>query len=136
MPNYQEYSVNTKEEHNLHEDFTYKRPYAFKLDDESIKVKTWQQMLIRTCELLYALDQKRFIQFENDPGMKGRKQKIFSSNPDDMRSPGKIEGCPLYVETNLSANSIRNLISRILGRYGIKNNRFKIYLRADYSSMH
>lgn len=53
-----------------------------------------------------------------------------------MRSPVYIENVGLYIETNLSANAIRNLLIKILGRFEIKISEYKIYLKADYSDMH
>jgi hypothetical protein len=38
--------------------------------------------------------------------------------------------------TNMNANQIRNVIERMLRRYDIKINDFKIYLRADYTIRH
>lgn len=136
LPDYSEYIVDCDVVHNLQEDFTFKRPAGFQLEGQRIEVKTWQQMLSKTCELLFDKDPARFKRFEHDPAMKGRKQKLVSSNPADMRNPIKIEKSDLYVETNLSANSIRNLITRMLGRYGIKHSEYKIYLRADYTGRH
>ncbi len=48
----------------------------------------------------------------------------------------KIEGTDIYVETNLSANGIRNLLIKVLKQYKIPMNSYKIYLRADYSELH
>lgn len=133
---YNAYMVDTDVIYNLHEDFTYKRPAAFEMEGQKIEVRTWQQMLCKTCELLIQKDDERFTHFENDPAMKGRKQKLFSTNPYDMRNACKLQGSELYVETNLSANAIRNLILRMLGRFGIRNSEYKVYLRADYSGRH
>jgi len=40
------------------------------------------------------------------------------------------------VETNLSANAMRNLIIKMLQKYNLKPSEFKVFLRADYSSLH
>lgn len=136
IPNYNDYLIDPEAAHNLHEDFTYKRPAAFVLNEQRIEVKTWQQMLVKTSEILMTLDSVRFALFDNDPGMMGRKQKLFSSDPAKIRSPYKLKDSNLYVETNLSANAIRNLIARMLRRFDIKITEYKVFLRADYSGLH
>lgn len=55
---------------------------------------------------------------------------------DIARSPKKIENANIFVESNQSANSIRNLIMKALKKYNINNNKFKIFLKADYSELH
>ena len=135
LPNYQAYAVDSQVVHNLHEDFTYTRPAAFEFKDNRVEVRTWQQMLIKTCEMLMALD-RRFVNFENDPTMRGRKTKLFSTNPANIRNPHKLQDSELYVETNLSANAMRNLIIKMLQKYNLKPSEFKVFLRADYSGLH
>lgn len=101
-----------------------------------MEVKTWQQMLVKTSEMLVTRDSAHFASFENDPAMMGRKQKLFSSDPAKIRSPYKLKDSNLYVETNLSANTIRNLIARMLQLFDIKITEYKVFLRADYSGLH
>ncbi len=109
IPNYEDYLVDHKVEHTLYEDFTHKRPYAFKINDnQMVEVETWQGMLIKTSEILLALDEKKFLSFENIEEMNGRKIKYFSIIPDGMRNPRKVND-KIYIETNQSANSIGNL---------------------------
>ncbi len=136
LPNYQDYAVDSNVVHTLHEDFTYTRPAAFEFGSERVEVRTWRQMLIKTCEMLIALDQERFNDFKNDPNMQGRKKKIFSTNPANSRKPYKLKDSELYVETNQSANAIRNLIIKMLQKYNLRPSEFKVFLRADYSSLH
>ena len=136
LPNYQAYAVDSQIVHTLHEDFTYTRPAAFEFKGNRVEVRTWQQMLIKTCEMLMALDRERFVNFENDPTMRGRKTKLFSTNPANIRNSHKLQDSELYVETNLSANSMRNLIIKMLQKYKLKPSEFKVFLRADYSGLH
>ncbi len=136
LPDYQAYAVDPEVVHTLHEDFTYTRPAAFEFKDNRLEVRTWQQMLVKTCEMLLNLDRERFLKFENDPTMQGRKQKLFSTNPSNIRNPHKIKDIELYVETNLSANSIRNLIIKMLQKFSMKPSEYKVFLRADYTSLH
>lgn len=55
--NYKEYCINKEEQHNLNEDFTHKRPFAFMfLSDNKIKVSTWKDLYIAVCEILVKKD--------------------------------------------------------------------------------
>lgn len=135
IPNYADYVVDSNIEHTLYENFTHKRPAAFKLNDEKIvKVKTWQDMLIKTCEFLMAVDEKKFLSFEYNDEMNGKKNKYFSRNPNDMRKPRKIAD-KIYIETNQSGNAIRNLMIKLLKEYDFKISDYKVYFRADYSNL-
>jgi ribose 5-phosphate isomerase RpiB len=41
----------------------------------------------------------------------------------------------IYVETNQSANSLRNLIVKMLKEFNLKISDYKIYFRADYTEL-
>lgn len=53
-----------------------------------------------------------------------------------MRKAELIQGTDIYVTTNLSANNIRNIIQKMLRKYGIPLSEYKIYLKADYTALH
>lgn len=79
IPDYDKYTIDKNIEYSLYENFTHKRPYAFKLlDDRLIRVKTWQEMLIKVCESLIEVDEKKIIGFEEHEHMNGKKNKCFS----------------------------------------------------------
>lgn len=133
--NYDEYKVDHNVEHTLYDDFTHKRPYAFKINEYQLtKIKTWQDMLINTCEILIGLDEEKLLKFENNKAMNGKKKKYFSISPNQMRNP-KMVSNKIYVETNQSANSIRNLIIKLLKEYEIKISEYKVFFRADYTNI-
>lgn len=135
IPNYDEYRVDTNVEHTLYESFTHKRPFGFKLREQPIvEVRTWQDMLVKTCEYLMEIDKKKFLSFENITSMNGKKNKYFSKTPKDMRKPKKIAD-EIYVETNQSGNAIRNLIIKLLREYHFSINEYKVYFRADYTNL-
>ena len=133
--NYDDYIVDNKVEHTLYENLTHKRPFAFKLNKyHVIEVKTWQDMLIKTCEYLMTIDEKKFLTFEEDDKMNGKKNKYFSINPNNLRKSKKVKD-EIFVEMNLSSNGIRNLIVKLLKAYDFQINEYKIYFRADYSNL-
>ncbi len=135
LPNYEDYVVDSKVEHTLYENFTHIRPFGFKINNsELVEVKTWQQMLLMTCEMLISIDTEKFMNFENNKTMNGKKNKYFSINPEALRKPEKVAD-KIYIETNMSGNSIRYLIVKILKEYEIKVNNYKVYFRADYTQI-
>src|SRR5699024_2639170 len=78
IPDYDKYTIDKNIEYSLYENVTHKRPYAFKLlDDRLIRVKTWQEMLIKVCESLIVVDEKKIIGFEVLEHMNGKKKKYF-----------------------------------------------------------
>jgi hypothetical protein len=135
LPNYTEYAVDTKIEHTLYENFTHKRPSGFQLNKNKIvHVDTWQEMIVKTCELLMAIDEEKFVDFENSRVMNGKKRKYFSRDASKMVNPKRIKN-KLYVEVNQSANSLRNLLIKLLKVYGFNLSDYKVFLRADYTNL-
>ena len=135
IPNYNEYLVDNNIEHSLYENFTHIRPYGFKMQNgQIIEVKTWQELLIKTCQICMEKDLNKFVNFQNDKKMNGKKNKYFSVNESDMRKP-EFLGNGMYVETNMSGNGIRNLILKMIKEYGMKINDYKVYFRADYTQI-
>ncbi|HWO95137.1 hypothetical protein [Paenibacillus ehimensis] len=135
IPNYADYVVDNNVEHTLYENFTHKRPYAFRINENHIvEVKTWQEMLKKTAELLFTIDNDKFLAFEHTRGMNGKKNKYISVKLDGMRKPQLILD-KVYIETNMSGNGIRNLILKMLKAYGYKATDYKVYFRADYTEL-
>lgn len=135
IPNYEEYRVDSSIEHSLTEDFTHIRPYGFKfLSNEIIHVRTWKEMLVKTSEILIDIDENKFLNFENMPSMNGKKRKYFSREKSNMQDPIRVKE-KIYLETNMSSNSIRDLIIKILKEYGYGIEDYKVYFLADYKDI-
>lgn len=137
IPNYREYYIDQKVEYSLNDDFTHKRPVAFKLNHKKELAKDWKEVLIKTLAILAQKDINILKNFTVQSEMQGKRVPYFSEDQHQkMRKPIKIEGTDIYVETNLSANSIRDLVIKVLNQYEIPMNQYKIYLKADYSELH
>lgn len=135
IPNYVDYYVDINVEHSLYEDYTHKRPWAFRMNSQNvIQVSTWKEMLIKTCELLMAVNTEKFLGFEKLERMNGRKRKYFSKVDTSMKEPMLVDN-EIYVETHMNSNGFRNLIIKLLKEYDFKVSEFKIYLKADYTNM-
>lgn len=118
--------------HKIDENFTYKRPYGFVLKGSAYKgLKTWKSLYINVLRELKELNPDLF---KNLPGeskfISKRGNPIFSKNESSLRVGERIEK-DFYIEVNLSANHIRNVIIELLDYFGINANEIKIYLRED-----
>ncbi len=135
IPNYDEYTVDNNVEHSLYENFTHIRPFGFKINNSRlIQGTTWQEVLIKTSEILFNKDRTKFFSFESNKNMNGKKNKYFCCKTEGIRKPELVANS-IYIETNMSGNAIRNLIIKMLKQYGIKLSDYKVYFRADYSSL-
>ncbi|HHU18230.1 MAG TPA: hypothetical protein GXZ70_08515 [Clostridiales bacterium] len=135
IPNYSDYEVDSSIPHTLYESFTHKKVAAFSFNNTRYPARNWKDVLLQTCDLLAEIDANKFEELIDDPAMKGRKISYFSRNKADGRS-SKIKNIDIYVWTNLSANSIRNLIRKLLKKFNMRIADYYVYLRADYTPLH
>lgn len=135
IPNYSDYMIDNWIEHTLLEDFKHKRPFGFKfISDEIIEANTWKEVFIKTCEIAYDIEPKRFNEFENMSHMKGMKKKYFSKDKKELRRPIQIRN-DIFVETNHSANTLRDLIIKIIQEFNFEISDYKVYFVADYTDL-
>jgi len=107
------------------ESYTGKSVSAFTLRGKRYEVKSWKDMLIRICNIVYGEQRDKF---ERVLTLRGRKKPYFTKNPKELRAPKRIPGTDVYVETNLSANAIVELSRKILSLLGYNENEFSIEL--------
>lgn len=119
------------EECNLFSDVTGKKPSSFTFIGKNYNVRYWKDILLQVCRILYKKNNMLFESFPKDTSMEGKRSKVYSFTKGDLRSPKKIEGTGVYVETNMSANHILKEIIKLLNKYGMDYNEFKIYIKAN-----
>lgn len=137
LPNYAKYTVDSDIAHNIYEDYTHKRPFAFELKGTKVLVKDWKEILLEVYEMLISFDKNIFKTFPDNEKMNGRKSPYFAYDESKIiRDARKLKGLEIYVESNFNANGVRNIIADALREYKIPLSEFKIYLRADYSALH
>lgn len=134
--NYENYRVNEEVAYNLYTDFTHKKPAAFLLEGKKYPARKWQYVFMQTCEILNQKNSNIFSTFVHDDTMQGRTRAYFSTEKDEITKPKKIKGTNIFVETNLSANNIRNIIVNMLEKYNISKNQYQIYLSKDLTPLH
>lgn len=135
IPNYEDYYVDQNVEYDLYQNLKHKRPYGFRMDnDEIIRIDTWRDMFVKTCEIFLEFDEGKFMSFEHNKKMNGRKVKYFSTSKEGMLNPILVNE-KIFVEGHGSSNGHRNRVLKILNAFNYSIDKYKIYLRADYSEM-
>lgn len=124
--------LNREEPHSIDEDFTYKRPHGFIFDGQGTTgITTWRRMYELLCHQLLRRDPERFRSLVNHPDfISNRGHHSFSTDPQALRSSTQIdEG--LFAEINLSANSLRDMIRKVLAAFEIPETSLQLFLRED-----
>lgn len=132
---YELYKVDSTVGHTLYEDLTDKRPDSFTIEGENYKVTYWRDMLVEVALHLYKKDGAKFESFLEDKSMRGRKRKYFSRNIEEIDEAKEVGNSGIYIITLLSANSIKNLIIKMLRKYSLNISDVIVYFRADYSEL-
>jgi hypothetical protein len=120
----------SKEGHQLGEDFRYTRPRAFELEGYvKTDVATWRELYLTCSKALIDRHPDFLDRVSNCGSLKERGGKsYFSSDPDAMRDPLLVTNT-IYAEGNLSANGIKDVIGHLLNVFGISKAAIHIYLQ-------
>jgi hypothetical protein len=118
--------------YTLEENFTYKRPYGFILENSAYKgLKTWKSLYLKVLEVLMENNIEKFEKLPKEElFISKRGNPLFTKNKNDLRVAEKIQDY-FYAEVNLSANHIRNTIKQLLEYFSLDPSDMKIYLRED-----
>ncbi len=124
--------LNRDEPHSLVEDFTYKRPHGFILAGQATSgITTWQRLYELVCRQLYQRDSDRFGSLVDNPEfISNRGHHSVTHDPGSLRKALRVENV-LFVECNLSANGIRDMIRRLLIAFDLEQGEIQLFLRQD-----
>jgi len=111
---------------SLKENYTGKTIIAFSFKGKKYHVSSWKEMLIKICNLMLFAHRDRF---DKVLSLVGRKRPYFTKDPNKLRASQKINDTDIYVEINLSANSIVKLSKNILLLFGYKEDDISIEFR-------
>jgi len=109
------------------ESYTGKSIIAFTFKGTRHPVRSWKEMLIKITNLMLSAHREQFDRVLN---LVGRKRPYFTRNPNELRNPERINNTDIYVETNLSANSIVKLSKSIISLFGYKEDDLFIEVSA------
>jgi len=108
--------------------YTGKSISSFSFRGNVYKVRFWKDMLVTLCEVLASIHDK---DFEKVLGLVGRKRRYFSHNANELWDPKEIPNTNIFVETNLSANSIVKLSKDVISLFGYSPSELKINTSED-----
>lgn len=135
VTDYAQYTVDHNVAHSLYDDFKHVRPYGFALGEGRLyQVSAWKEMVVLLCQHLNRAKPGILDTFPKDRSMNGRKNAYFAVTPEGLREPKEITKS-LFLHSNQSANALRNLMLKILLKFGVKPSEMKVYFKADYSSI-
>ncbi len=124
-------ALDLEQPYDLSEDFCYKRPYGFVIEDKAYKdINTWRSLYELFCKELFQRNEKIFYSLVGDVKFKGRRNNYFANREQDLRVAIPIKE-DMFAEGNLSANSIKGLMIKLLAAYNINQDQVKVYLRED-----
>jgi hypothetical protein len=124
--------LNREVPHRLDEDFTYKRPHGFILDGQGTTgITTWQRLYELVLQRLYDRHTDRFRGLCVNPDFTTNRGNLtFTTEPARLRKALEVRA-GLFVESNLSANGIRDILRRVLTVFAIPSDQLLIFLRQD-----
>lgn len=105
------------------ENYIGKSVTAFTFKNTRYEVRFWKDILIKICNLMNSIHRN---DFERVLSLQGRKRPYFTKNANELRVPEKIEGTDMFVEINLSANSIVKMCLDVLSLFGYSEKDFNI----------
>lgn len=108
---------------SLVKNYTGKSVVSFIFEGKRYPIQSWKELLIKICKIVLSIHKD---QQEKVFNLIGRKRPYFTKNPDELRSPERINDTDIYVETNLSANSIVKLAKSLLTIFGYSNRDLSI----------
>lgn len=109
------------------EDFANTSVESFIFRGTEHAVKYWKDVLIGIC--LIMLDKHR-DQFPQVLSLVGRKRPYFTRDPKELRVAERIEETDIFVEINISANSIVRLSRKIITLFGYPKEDLSFYFKS------
>ena len=88
---------------------------AFIFKNTRYEVRYWIEVLSQICKLTYNLHRSSF---ESVLQLRGSKRPYFTRNPNELRVPQQIEDSGIFMETNLSSNSILRISVGVILLFG------------------
>jgi hypothetical protein len=88
---------------------------AFVFKNKRYEVKYWIEVLTQICKIMYDLHHSSF---ERVLQLRGSKRPYFTRKPDELRIPQQIEDSNIFMETNLSSNSIVRISRNVISLFG------------------
>jgi len=108
---------------NAQKDYKGKTVKSFTFMGEVYHVKSWKQMLLKICDIMFA---KHKDSLESLLYITLRGRDCFSKDPHEFVNGQEISGTHIYVDLDLSVMSVVALCKEILLNFGHKESDFSI----------
>ena len=115
---------------SLQENFSYRRPFGFRLRAESYpSLRTWIAVYEKICHVLRNLNPVLFDSLpDRDEMVSTHGNCYFSRDRTALRSPLRVSET-IFAESNLSAKLIGDLIRKLVAVFRIQESDIEFYLR-------
>lgn len=133
---YSLYRVDSEIVHDLNETYKFKRPMAFKWQENKYYANNFKAILLKVANNLLEVHGDDFRELTSNKKFMGRKNRMISPDPKDLLDPKLLNDKVTYIYTCLCSDAIVRLIRKFLEHFGYDIDDFKIYLRADYKDLH
>ena len=102
--------------------FTVTKPTAFIFNGQRHEVKSWKEMLVKLCEILYTAHEDQFeeqaLEIKSPTGLP-----YFSRDPDTLKNARMINGTVIYVGTGTrGANTAPKFAKNLIAHFGYDEN--------------
>ena len=128
----QQTRISTHSAISLEGNWTNCKPVAFTFNNQKHSVRSLKEILIGLCQKIFYLHPN---DINSVLSLEGRKRKYFSKDQKEMHTPMPIIGSDIFVETNLSGNSIRDRCCEVLTLFGYSNDALEVELKQRTSNM-
>jgi predicted type IV restriction endonuclease len=103
--------------------YTGKSVSAFNFINTRYEVRYWIDVLTQISNILFTIHK---TDFERVLQLRGYQRPYFTKKADELRIPQQIKGSGIYMETNLSSNSIVKICLEMIQLFGYSEKDFNI----------
>ncbi len=137
---YKKYLVDNTKPYPLSYDFENTTPDSFSFRGETYKVKTYKDMLLKLCEILYEKDANAFKEIATWHQIRGRKKSYIVYESDKVAqtitNPLRFLNTKIILEGTTSTTQKIKIIHKMLEIYKISPSSIKVYLKSDRHPKH
>lgn len=130
------FNVDSSIPHTVYEDFTYTKPSGIEIENTYLEANEWRDIFNKCCQYLLKKNRSIFMSFLDDKSMQGRSRKYFSLDKTELREGELITGSNIYIECNVNAIFVRNIIVKMLEKFEIPKRNCHFFIRRDLTSLH
>lgn len=132
---YKKYLVDNKKPYPLSSDLENTTPYSFSFKGEAMEVKSYKDMWLKLCEILYNTDSDKFKEIAIWHQIRGRKKSYIVYKSDkiakNINNPLRFLNTSIILEGATSTTQKIKIIRQMLDIYKIPYSSIKVFLKSD-----